>query len=62
MNKLILVLLLASVFSFGCDKPMTNQEIIDQRNLCLKNKMDYIIYQNTWTSNVVKVVCSGELK
>lgn len=59
MSKLILILLL--VCFIGCGKPMTNQEIIDTRNLCLKNGMNYVFNTNLGGS-ITKIICWGELK
>jgi len=45
----------------GCAKPLTNKEIVEQRNFCTENKMGYLMYFN-FISEISKISCYGDLK
>ena len=43
--KRVIVLLTISCILVGCDKIMTNEEIITEKDKCLKAGMDYVVYE-----------------
>ena len=43
--KKILGLIMASCILVGCDNVVTNEEIIAEKDKCLKAGMDYVVYE-----------------
>ena len=43
--KKILGLIMASCILVGCNNVMTNEEIIAEKDKCLKAGMDYVVYE-----------------
>lgn len=52
-----IMLLLFGIFLIGCSKPMTNEEIIEEKNLCERNNMDYELVISGWDYKVINVIC-----
>ena len=47
-------------FALSCGQPMTNEQIIAEKDKCVKANMDYKIIQNGWNWDVLNVVCSNK--
>lgn len=51
-------LLIISCILVGCSKPMTNEQIIQEKNKCLAANMDYQIWLSGLDYKVMRVTCT----
>ena len=56
INKLFILLLLI-LLNFGCKKPLSNQEIAKQINICYKNNLLPEAFKSGWSERIVFIRC-----